>query len=105
MSSSAISVIVVVTVILLAIFTYVTIYGISHGRVGRTAKAGAADIETASMRPLKILLATDGSACSDRAVQSVAMRPWPGGDQVEIVSVIHTRPVRARAPLDGRRRI
>jgi nucleotide-binding universal stress UspA family protein len=90
MTSSAIFVIVVVTVILLAIFTYMTIYGISHGRVGRTGRAGEADIETASMRPLKILLATDGSACSDRAVQSVTTRPWPGGSQVELVSVIHT---------------
>jgi nucleotide-binding universal stress UspA family protein len=83
-------VIVVVTVVLLAIFTYVTIYGISHGRVGRTDRAAEADIESASVRPMKILLATDGSECSDCAVHSVAMRPWPSGSQIELISVIHT---------------
>jgi len=90
MSGSAVFVIGVVTVILLAIFTYVTVYGISHIRVGGAGRAGEPDIEAASMRPLKILLATDGSPCSDRALQSVAMRPWPGGSQVELMSVIHT---------------
>lgn len=49
MTSSALFVIVVVTVILLAILTYMTIYGISHGHVGSAVRVGKADIETAPM--------------------------------------------------------
>jgi nucleotide-binding universal stress UspA family protein len=93
MSSSAIFIIGVVAVVLLAIFTYETIHGISHARVDGDAgarRSSEPDIEAASMRPLKILIATDGSPCSDRAVQSVAMRPWPAGTQLELISVIHT---------------
>lgn len=56
-----------------------------------TSGVSTADIDTPAPRPMKILLATDGSPCSDRAVQSVAMRPWPADSQIEIVSVVHTR--------------
>jgi hypothetical protein len=107
MSSSAIFVIGVVTVILLAIFTYETTHGISHARLGSYAgarHAGGSDIEAASMRPLKILLATDGSPCSDRAVQSVAIRPWGAGSQLELVSVIHTNVPFVPEPHPNRRR-
>ena len=41
----------------------------------------------ASSRPMKILLATDGSECSEIAVRSVANRPWPAGSEFKIVSV------------------
>ena len=37
---------------------------------------------------MKILLATDGSECSMAAVRSVAARPWPGGSQIRLISVI-----------------
>ncbi len=56
-----------------------------------TSDVGTADIETPAPRPMKILVATDGSPCSDRAVQSVAMRPWPAESHIEIVSVVYTR--------------
>ncbi|MCI0337474.1 MAG: universal stress protein [Acidobacteria bacterium] len=36
---------------------------------------------------MKILLAVDGSACSDLAVKEVARRPWPEGSEVKVVSV------------------
>lgn len=36
----------------------------------------------------KVLLATDGSACSLRAAQAVAARPWPAGSEVRILSVV-----------------
>jgi nucleotide-binding universal stress UspA family protein len=36
---------------------------------------------------LRILLATDGSICSQTAVESVAKRPWPAGSVVRVVSV------------------
>jgi nucleotide-binding universal stress UspA family protein len=41
---------------------------------------------------MKILLATDGSAYSVAAVQSIADRPWPEGTQVKIVSVVEVNP-------------
>src|ERR687884_196015 len=37
---------------------------------------------------MKILLATDGSPCSDTAVAEVARRPWPPDTQVRIISVV-----------------
>ncbi len=37
---------------------------------------------------MKILLAIDGSPCSDTAVQEVARRPWPTDTQVRIISVV-----------------
>ena len=37
---------------------------------------------------MNILLAIDGSVCSERAVESVARRPWPAGSQIRIVSAI-----------------
>ena len=37
---------------------------------------------------MKILLAIDGSPCSERAVEEVARRPWPDDSQVRIVSVV-----------------
>lgn len=37
---------------------------------------------------MKILLATDGSACSALAVAEVARRPWPTDSQFRIISVV-----------------
>jgi len=37
---------------------------------------------------MKILLATDGSACSLKAIYSVANRPWPNQSQIRIMSVV-----------------
>jgi nucleotide-binding universal stress UspA family protein len=37
---------------------------------------------------MKILLATDGSPCSEVAVEEVARRPWPADTQVRVVSVV-----------------
>ncbi len=36
---------------------------------------------------MKILLAVDGSPCSDAAVSEVAKRPWPAGSEVRAISV------------------
>ena len=36
---------------------------------------------------MKVLLAVDGSACSDAAVQEVARRPWPVGTIIKVFSV------------------
>jgi nucleotide-binding universal stress UspA family protein len=37
---------------------------------------------------MKILLAIDGSPCSDRAVEEVARLPWPADSEVRIISVV-----------------
>ncbi len=37
---------------------------------------------------MKILLATDGSDCSNAAVDAVAERPWPRGSEVKVISAI-----------------
>ncbi len=37
---------------------------------------------------MKILLAVDGSAGSDAAVDEIARRPWPVGSEVKVLSVV-----------------
>lgn len=37
---------------------------------------------------MKILLAIDGSPCSERAVREVGRRPWPDDSQLRIISVV-----------------
>lgn len=39
---------------------------------------------------MKILLAVDGSACSDAAVEEVKKRPWPAGSEVKIITAVET---------------
>lgn len=38
---------------------------------------------------MKILLAIDGSPCSDRATNEVLSRPWPAGSEVKIISAVN----------------
>jgi len=35
---------------------------------------------------MRVLLAVDGSECSDTAVKEIASRPWPAGTEIKIVS-------------------
>jgi|SRR6185295_17306151 len=37
---------------------------------------------------MKILLAIDGSACSDAAVEEVSRRPWPEGSSVRVLTAL-----------------
>ena len=37
---------------------------------------------------MKILLAIDGSDCSDRAVEEVSQRPWPQGTLVKVLTAL-----------------
>ena len=37
---------------------------------------------------MRILLAIDGSPCSETAVDEVAKRPWPDDSQLRVVSVV-----------------
>jgi nucleotide-binding universal stress UspA family protein len=39
---------------------------------------------------MKILLAIDGSPCSDAAVEEVARRPWPEGSSIKVITVLET---------------
>lgn len=39
---------------------------------------------------MKILLAIDGSPCSDAAVEEVARRPWPEGSVVKVLTALET---------------
>lgn len=39
---------------------------------------------------MKILLAIDGSPCSDAAVDEVARRPWPEGSFVKVLTALET---------------
>lgn len=39
---------------------------------------------------MKILLAIDGSPCSDAAVEEVARRPWPEGSSVKVLTALET---------------
>jgi nucleotide-binding universal stress UspA family protein len=88
----------VLAVVLLAIFVYVSIHEIHVSPPGTRPFHGllpiqenVAPLEHRSPRALRILLAIDGSPCSDRAVEGIAMRPWPEGSQVQVLSVVHTR--------------
>ena len=39
---------------------------------------------------MKILLAVDGSAYSDAAIEEVMHRPWPAGSEVKVISAAET---------------
>jgi nucleotide-binding universal stress UspA family protein len=43
---------------------------------------------------MKILLAVDGSPCSDKAVEEVIRRPWPGGSEIKVLTT-HELPLSA----------
>lgn len=40
---------------------------------------------------MKILMATDGSPCSDAALKEVCSRAWPPGTQVKVIEVVHVQ--------------
>jgi nucleotide-binding universal stress UspA family protein len=39
---------------------------------------------------MKVLVATDGSPSGGAAIDAVALRPWPDGTEIEVLTVIHT---------------
>lgn len=41
------------------------------------------------MKKMKILVAVDGSNCSDAAVAEVAQRPWPDDSTIKVLFVVH----------------
>jgi nucleotide-binding universal stress UspA family protein len=47
---------------------------------------------------VKILLAVEGSSCSDAAVQMVARQTWPAGTEVRVISVVKPHAPLASGP-------
>jgi nucleotide-binding universal stress UspA family protein len=41
------------------------------------------------MKNMKILIAVDGSSCSEAAVNEVAQRPWPDNSTIKVLFVVH----------------
>jgi nucleotide-binding universal stress UspA family protein len=69
------------------------VMGFLLGSVARAvARLATCSVEIARANPgpgpLRILLAADGSEGSKAAVRSVAGRPWPGGTEFRILSVV-----------------
>jgi nucleotide-binding universal stress UspA family protein len=98
MSNATLIVIAVFAVAAIAVFLYVTLRDVKTSPPGVKPFHGLLPVEVhpapivvPSARPMRVLLAVDGSPCSDHAVQSVAMRPWPAGTEIEIVTVVTTR--------------
>jgi nucleotide-binding universal stress UspA family protein len=58
------------------------------------AKPGAQD------GGMRVLLATDGSECSELAARSLAERPWPAGTEVRVLNVVQLILSNARAFLE-----
>lgn len=59
-------------------------------------------VEVVRPRPkggaMKVLLATDGSECSEKAAKSIAARPWPAGSEFRVLSVAELAPGWFRNP-------
>lgn len=47
---------------------------------------------------IRILLATDGSPCSEVAARSIAERPWPPGSEIHVLSVVESSLPSSRTP-------
>jgi nucleotide-binding universal stress UspA family protein len=98
MSITAIFFIGVLAVALIGVFVYVSVREVKVSPPGVTPLRGllplsgrAEPLTAPALRPWRVLVATDGSPCSDRAVQTVAMRPWPQDSEIAVVSVARTR--------------
>ena len=63
-------------------------FGQRSGRVAPEAACSIEIVRATKAGGLKILLATDGSASSDAAAQSIAERPWPAGTEVRVLSAV-----------------
>jgi nucleotide-binding universal stress UspA family protein len=61
---------------------------------------GGADAEC--KEGMKILIATDGSEFSMRALRSVGERPWPAGSEVRVISVPEFLPLKEFSYLNAR---
>jgi nucleotide-binding universal stress UspA family protein len=97
MSTTALLVIATFAIAVLAFFVYISLREVKVSPPTVKPLRGLLpldehppDLDRPPARGLRILAATDGSPCADLAVQSIAMRPWPVGSQVKILTVLHT---------------
>lgn len=95
MSPSVIFLMGVFAVALLVLFTWTSFHKVPKGGLETideaTTRASAPPPRPPATRPLRILVATDGSPCSEGAIEHVASRPWPAGSLIEIVTVVHAK--------------
>lgn len=61
----------------------------SHAKCSVQIVRRRSDSPVTADKGMKILLAVDGSPCSDDAVAEVASRPWPAGTEVHVITAIH----------------
>ena len=54
----------------------------------------------ATTEMMRILLAIDGSNCSNAAVREVARRPWPDGSKLKVITVMEVTPIPALPTLE-----
>lgn len=47
------------------------------------------DSAESDTKPMRILLAVDGSVCGEKALEEIAERHWPAGSEVCVLSAIH----------------
>jgi nucleotide-binding universal stress UspA family protein len=89
----------VFTVVLLAVFVYVSVRGVTKAPVepvpfDELLRADSGE----AMHPLRVLLAVDGSPCSVAAVNEVAHCRLPNGSAIEVLTAIHSRVPRIPDP-------
>jgi nucleotide-binding universal stress UspA family protein len=83
----------VFTVLLLALFVYVSVREIARPRAQPVPFDRLLEVDdaAATTRPLRILLAIDGSPCSVAAVHEVARCRLPKGTAVKVLTALHSR--------------
>src|SRR5437879_8470098 len=65
----------------------------------RSLRSGSRRLCRRGLRRRKILLAVDPSAASQAALDQVATRPWPGGSQVRVLTVVESSQPWALGPI------
>lgn len=81
----------VLTVVLLVIFVYVSVREVTRPHAEPTFDTLLESDTTVTTRPVRILLAIDGSPCSVAALNELAHCRLPNGSQVEVLTAIHSR--------------
>jgi nucleotide-binding universal stress UspA family protein len=78
-------------IVLWAVFVYITIRGVTKTEMPKESFSALLDAGGAYARhPLKVLLATDGSAASVAAIEEVARCPLPRDSTIEVLYTIHS---------------
>jgi hypothetical protein len=82
----------VFTVVLLAVFVYVSVRGVTKAPMEPVPFDELLCADSGEpMHPLRVLLAVDGSPCSVAAVNEVAHCRLPNGSAIQVLTAIHSR--------------